>query len=157
MAQWLGIRADYEWYDQTCDDPLSRGAAAALYIGDAAHRQASRTDVVSRDLAALWRGWTGLPFVFALWQTPVGRRGEGAMRRLASEIAASRTWSFQRLEDLAARFEEHFRWPAAGLVEYWGSLDYGWNDELASGLLEFYGRAAELGEVRVPERLVFLE
>lgn len=157
MAQWLGIRARYEWYDQAHEDPLGHGAAAALYIGDAAHRQASRTDVLSRDLALLWREWTGLPFVFALWQTSVGREAEDAVRRLAGEIVMSRAWSFRRLDELAARFEERFRWPAAELVEYWRSLDYGWDDELAGGLLEFYRRAAELGESPAVDKLVFLE
>jgi len=39
---------------------------AALVIGDAAHRLDGRF-TVKLDLAALWKEWTGLPFVFAVW------------------------------------------------------------------------------------------
>lgn len=45
---------------------LAGGTRAALVIGDAARALDPRF-TVRLDLAALWREWTGLPFVFAVW------------------------------------------------------------------------------------------
>jgi predicted solute-binding protein len=44
----------------------ARGTTAALVIGDAA-RQVPAHLVHRIDLAAAWKSWTGLPFVFAVW------------------------------------------------------------------------------------------
>lgn len=44
----------------------ARGTEAAVVIGDVARELPERLSV-RLDLAALWREWTGLPFVFAVW------------------------------------------------------------------------------------------
>lgn len=44
----------------------ARGAEAAVVIGDVARELPERLGV-RLDLAGLWRAWTGLPFVFAVW------------------------------------------------------------------------------------------
>jgi len=44
----------------------ARGSTAALVIGDAA-RLVPERHTVRLDLAELWKAWTGLPFVFAVW------------------------------------------------------------------------------------------
>ncbi len=44
----------------------ARGTTAALVIGDAARDVPARF-AVRLDLALLWKAWTGLPFVFAVW------------------------------------------------------------------------------------------
>jgi chorismate dehydratase len=44
----------------------ARGTVAALVIGDLAREVPARF-AVRLDLALLWKSWTGLPFVFAVW------------------------------------------------------------------------------------------
>lgn len=157
MAQRLGIRPRYRWFDQARADPFETEAEAALYIGDVAFRHQGREGMWSHDLGELWHEWTGLPFVFALWQANTESRGEGELRRLAGLIHESRAWSAERLGWLAERFAEEFGWPVEDLRVYWERLDFGWSDELEAALLEFYRRAAELGEIEAIREPVFLE
>lgn len=157
VAQRLGIRAEFEWFDQSVEDPLSDGVGAALYIGDAARARADRSDAVGHDLGAIWRGWTGLPFVFALWQTSAPPEVDPAVRRLAGELVESRAWSRERLPELAERYAGDYGWPGADLLAYWRSLEYGWDEPLAEGLREFYRRAAAEGLVDEAPEPVFLE
>lgn len=157
MRQRLGIRPNYFWYDQESEDPFAAGANAALYIGDAAYHQRSRDGLASYDLGELWTEWTGSPFVFALWQTSAGPDRDGPLRALATELIASRNWSSQRLHQLSERFSGGYGWPCGELVNYWQSLEYGWNEALARGLAEFYRRAAEIAEISHAPSPVFLE
>ena len=145
LTQRVGIRPVYSWFDQESEDPLASGVDGALFIGDIAHRQAARAGFHAHDLGEIWRDWTGLPFVFALWQTGAGRERDDELTQLTGELHASREWSMKRLPQLSERLAPGFGWPAAGLLSYWRSLDFGWSADLAAGLDEFYRRAAEIG------------
>jgi chorismate dehydratase len=157
MRQRLGIQPEYSWFEQDLEDPFAADAEAALYIGDIAYRQRSRADMETYDLAVLWKEWTGLPFVFALWQTGTKPERFDEVRELTSELVASRDWSIQRLPQLAARYADEYRWSEDELVEYWQSLAFDWSEELASGLDEFFRRAAEIGEIERAPATRFLE
>lgn len=157
MAHRLGIRPEYRWYDQEREDPFESGDAAALYIGDAAYREASGSTLRSHDLGTLWQEWTGHPFVFALWQAHVADRDREAVRGLGAAVRESRRWSRERLAWLAERFAVEYGWPPSELLGYWRTLEYGWTPDLEAGLFEFYRRAAELGEIPCVPKLEFLE
>lgn len=157
MQQRFGIRANYVWFEQEADEPLAAGADAALYIGDQAYRQRSRTDLYSSDLAEVWSDWTGLPFVFALWQTAAGPDRNMELRALGAELLDSRQWSLERLPQLADRYAGEFGWSKKDLVKYWHSLSYDWSDDLEKGLEEFYRRAVGIGEIGRAPSLAFLE
>ncbi|MGC5412947.1 MqnA/MqnD/SBP family protein, partial [Streptomyces sp. DT225] len=65
-----GVTPDY----YTCPPDLGlmmQEADAAVLIGDAALRanlhDAPRLGLQVHDLGAMWKEWTGLPFVFAVW------------------------------------------------------------------------------------------
>ncbi|MFQ5747799.1 MAG: menaquinone biosynthesis protein, partial [Gemmatimonadota bacterium] len=73
LARLLLARAGAEpgWidFDQGSEDPVLGGrAAAALFIGDAALRRPTDPADLTYDLGHEWTSWTGLPFVYALWQ-----------------------------------------------------------------------------------------
>lgn len=157
LTQRLGIHPHYSWFDQESQDPLASGLDGALFIGDIAHRQAARPRFIAHDLGQLWLDWTGLPFVFALWQTGAGGARDDELARLTRELHASRRWSMERLPELAGRLAADFGWTAAGLLDYWRSLDYGWNAELAAGLQEFFRRAAEVGALESAPAPSFVE
>ncbi len=81
----LGLRPEFG----VARDPeraLRRGACdAAVLIGDRALRAHGKA--ATHDLAALWRAFTGLPFVFAVWVP--GPRGRFTRRELESLLAAA--------------------------------------------------------------------
>ena len=65
--QW-DVHPRFTTFEQDLDNPLGE-ADAALFIGDLALRlKATRSHSYLYDLGTLWHEFTGLPFVFALWQ-----------------------------------------------------------------------------------------
>ena len=52
--------------------PDATNADAILLIGDRAIHALAETFEVTWDLGEEWYGWTGLPFVFAMWAAPEG-------------------------------------------------------------------------------------
>lgn len=157
MSQRFGISPGYFWFEQETQDPFEAGAVAALYIGDRAYKHRPRPDLIATDLAAFWHDWTGLPFVFALWQTGADRRRDRELLELASQLRDSRTWCFERLPQLAERQAPQFGWASEALVRYWRDLRFDWDDELAAGLMEFYARSVEIGEIAAAPAPIFVD
>src|SRR5690606_30821759 len=88
-----GGRPRYREFVQTDDaDPIGDGAAAALWIGDIALRRIRRTRHPLLDMGGLFTEWTGLPFVFALWQTSAGPELDDELLALAETLEASRRY-----------------------------------------------------------------
>ena len=98
LEQRLGIeRPEYR-------SGVTREHEAVLLIGDEALRERERPDPrfpYRFDLAARWRDWTGLPFVFAIWSA---RRSLTAAKRsgLQDTIAASLERGIERIPEIAA-------------------------------------------------------
>ena len=70
LAEQYGVQPDY----YSCPPDLAlmmQEADAAVLIGDAALRatmfDGPRLGLEVHDLGAMWKDWTGLPFVFAVW------------------------------------------------------------------------------------------
>jgi chorismate dehydratase len=149
----LGVRPRLEWFDQgRAEDPIDRGAAAALRIGDVALRRTAPAGRHVIDLGAEWTAWTGLPFVFAVWQV---RRDAGAAtaRRLAELLRASRAWYAHHAVRLAYSHGPRYGLEPGRLLEYWNSLRFELDDAMMDGLLRFYRYAADLREAPVTEAL----
>ncbi|HEX7117989.1 MAG TPA: menaquinone biosynthesis protein [Longimicrobiales bacterium] len=142
-----GLRPRYRPFEQADDvDPIGEGAAAALWIGDIALRRVGRTPHALHDMGTLWTEWTGLPFVFAVWQTSAAPERDDELLALTEALAASRRYYEARVDALAARFGPELRLEPARLAAYWRSLEYGLDERMQRGLLHFYRVAAELGE-----------
>jgi chorismate dehydratase len=133
---------------------------ARLIIGDAALLLSSGTSDLARqypytyDLGAVWKEWTGLPFVFAVWvalrTTPV----EHALA-LHAQLIRSRDWGLANLEELAGQASAATGVSRPTALEYLSGLDYGLRYEHLAGLTTFFGKLAATG--RVPNgSLVFL-
>jgi chorismate dehydratase len=145
LEERVGVRPTYVWFRQESEDPRALGADAALFIGDLAlaARRAGWPHLY--DLGAEWDRWTGLPFVFALWQTPLGDDRADELEALRRALLDARAWAFAQLESLARRAAPRFGWAPEELAAYWRSLDYGLDPELLAGLQAFYRRAVALG------------
>jgi chorismate dehydratase len=141
-----GARPRYRWFDQEAEDPLTTGAAAALWIGDAALRRGPRAGTTLVDLGTAWHEWTGLPFVYALWQTPLPAARGAELAALHRELRDARGWFAERVPELAHEYAADFGLTPAALAAYWAALSYELDASALEGLRHFFALAAELGE-----------
>ncbi len=147
-----GVSPDFLLYEQGVEDPYDR-ADAVLTIGDLALQRA----VAPRfphvyDLGELWHQWTGLPFVFALWQVNYKKNIEQDLVKLYDVLNRSKQYGLSRLRELADGNADRFGIPADTLFRYWNSFSFDLGPEEQKGLMTYYGYAAELGAIdAVPE------
>ncbi|MEU2230174.1 menaquinone biosynthesis protein [Streptomyces vietnamensis] len=145
LAEQYGVRPDY----YTCPPDLGlmmQEAEAAVLIGDAALRaslhDAPRLGLQVHDLGLMWKEWTGLPFVFAVWAARkdfLAREPE-TVHEVHQAFLASRDLS---LEEVAKVAEQAARWETfdAELLErYFRTLDFRFGPEQLAGVREFARR-----------------
>ena len=125
---------------------------AALVIGDPA-MTFERAGLRVYDMAALWREFTGLGFVFAMWMAH-----EGASGRVGSiDFAAARDEGLARVEEIAAGYERELGRPRAELARYLTrNICFELDDALAAGLELFFNLAHTHGVIRSQRPLRFL-
>lgn len=76
---------------------------AALLIGDKGYRDYDK-GLLALDLGEIWKEWTGLPFVFALW---IGR-SDLLTPELCGYLLTAKEWGTTHLDEIAARrAQEH--------------------------------------------------
>lgn len=141
------IHPNYVMFEQGKEDPFAR-ADAALFIGDLALKlKASPAHPYRYDLGELWHEFTGLPFVFALWQVNYKKSIEKDLAALYDILKSSKSYGLENIPELARAHSERFGIPEQILIDYWTSFSYNLGDEEQTGLLAFYGYAAELGAI----------
>jgi chorismate dehydratase len=133
---------------------------ARLVIGDAALRLGAhlqdageRDQLMDRlgyryayDLGAVWKGWTDLPFVFAVWVAQRTTDTRAALNVHAG-LMASRTWGLKHLETLAAQAALATGVSKPACLQYLSGLDYGLSYGHLAGLTEFFRRLVAAGKV----------
>jgi chorismate dehydratase len=130
---------------------------ARLIIGDAAlvlrgeSRPRSATIMqpsypFAYDLGEVWKAWTGLPFVFAVW---VAQRTVPVAEALGvhASLITSRNWGLEHLAVLAAQASQATGVSERVCHEYLSGLDYGLSYEHLAGLTEFFRRLVAAGRV----------
>lgn len=158
LAERHGVEPDY----YVCPPDLSlmmQEADAAVLIGDAALRAnlhyAPRLGLQVHDLGQMWKEWTGLPFVFAVWaaRRDYLRQEPGIVHAVHEAFLASRDLSLQEVTKVA---EQAARWEALTapvLEQYFTTLDFSLGDDQIKGISEFARRTgARMGypeDVRV--------
>jgi chorismate dehydratase len=125
---------------------MMQEAPAGVLIGDAALRaslhDAPRLGLQVHDLGAMWKEWTGLPFVFALWAARkeyLAREPE-TVREVHRAFLESRDVSLEEVTKVA---EQAARWEAfdASLLEqYFTTLDFRFGERQLAGVKEFARR-----------------
>jgi chorismate dehydratase len=145
LAERYGVQPEY----YRCPPDLGlmmQEADAAVLIGDAALRanlhDGPRLGLEVHDLGAMWKEWTGLPFVFAVWAT---RRDYLAsepdvVRDVHGAFLDSRDLSLQEVDKLA---EQAARWEvfdADVLARYFTTLDFRFGAAQLEGVTEFARR-----------------
>ena len=136
--------SDVRWFEREEHD-------ARLVIGDAALLLGAHTPGAPRypyvyDLGEMWKEWTGLPFVFAVW---VSLRSTPVKAALAVHAALieSRDWGLAHLDELASQASSHTGVAQPKCLEYLTGLDYGLSYPHLAGLTTFFGRLVERGKV----------
>jgi chorismate dehydratase len=138
----------YIRYEQGVENPKDR-ADAILTIGDLALMKAPSPDYPYRyDLGELWREFTGLPFVFALWQVNSKKPVHKELSRLYDILMESRAYGLSHLPELAGESADRCGIPEPALLEYWDLFSYGFGEEERKGLMAYYQYAAELGAIK---------
>ncbi|MEX0173486.1 menaquinone biosynthetic enzyme MqnA/MqnD family protein [Streptomyces sp. LMG1-1-1.1] len=145
LSERYGVTPSY----YTCPPDLGlmmQEAEAAVLIGDAALRaslhDAPRLGLQVHDLGLMWKEWTGLPFVFAVWAARkdfLAREPE-TVHDVHQAFLASRDLS---LEEVAKVAEQAARWETfdAELLErYFRTLDFRFGPEQLAGVREFARR-----------------
>ncbi|UUN28512.1 menaquinone biosynthetic enzyme MqnA/MqnD family protein [Streptomyces sp. FIT100] len=145
LAEQYGVAPDY----YACPPDLGvmmQEAEAAVLIGDAALRaslhDAPRLGLRVHDLGQMWKDWTGLPFVFAVWaaRRDYLEREPGVVRKVHEAFLASRDLSLDEVGKVA---EQASRWEVfdAKLLErYFTTLDFRFGAEQLAGVREFARR-----------------
>ena len=125
---------------------------ARLIIGDAALMLTAGASELAADypyvydLGSVWKEWTGLPFVFAVW---VAQRTTPVADSLAvhAQLIESRDWGLKHLDQLAAQAAVATGVSRPKALEYLSGLDYGLRYEHLAGLTAFFGKLAASGKV----------
>jgi chorismate dehydratase len=145
LAERYGVEPEY----YTCPPDLSvmmQEAEAAVLIGDAALRanlvDAPRYGLQVHDLGALWKEWTGLPFVFAVWaaRREYVEREPELTRQVHEAFLASRNLSLEEVTKVA---EHAARWEAFDeevLERYFTTLDFRFGAPQLAAVAEFARR-----------------
>lgn len=149
------VHPNFIMFEQGVEDPFT-SADAALFIGDLALKtRASSAHPFLYDLGALWHKFTGLPFVFALWQVNYKKSIEKDLAALYDILIKSKSYGLANLREMAYAHADKFGLPAQLLIEYWSLFSYTFGDEEKKGLLAYYGYAAEIGAIEPVTELRF--
>jgi chorismate dehydratase len=146
LADRFGVRPAYV----TCEPDLEammRRAPAAVLIGDPALRatlhEAPRLGLDVHDLGALWRDWTGLPFVFAAVavRREFAAREPQIVRRVHGSLLAARDLALDEVDEVCARAALWEEFSAATLRRYYTrALDFRLGERQFAAVAEFARR-----------------
>lgn len=156
LEDLVGVRPVYRRAPQNVGEMLG-SAQAAVVIGDDALRLRTRTPEGLRvfDTGELWRSWTGLPMVFAVWA--VRRDYALAHPDRVRAVRDALTDAVRRARAAPAAVAasaalESARGPGGALPEevlldYFRVLDYSLGDRQLASIREFARRTEARGEV----------
>lgn len=148
LAEQVGVRPEYFSCPPDLDAMLAQADAAVL-IGDPALRATleARADsgYTVHDLGEMWKAWTGLPFVFAVWAARrefVERRPE-LVAAVHRAFLDSRDLSLAEADQVAAQAARWEAFDATVLERYFSeALDFSLGERQLAGIAEFARRVA---------------
>lgn len=154
LEQGHGLKARYVTAEQPFPAVL-REFPAALLIGDEALRAlpAARDDFFTWDLGALWRQWTGLPMVYAVWavRRAVAAAAPEPVQALQQALVASKQWGLAHLDEVARAAAARTGFPEAVVRDYFRGIRYDLDDAAQAGL-QRYAECAGLTPSLSPDR-----
>lgn len=146
IERYLGRNPRYRTSSSPGPDPEASSNAATLVIGDRAMARRRRATGPVLDLGAMWKAYTGLPFVFARWTARAGL-APADVAALAAALDDAGARGMLLLDHLAAT-----RGPAHGLTHdeartYLGrTIRYVIGPDEEAGLARFAAEVVALGD-----------
>lgn len=156
MKQLYCCDCEYAVNKQNISDALST-APALLLIGDAALRASiHEPDVMVYDLGEVWRKWTGLPFVFALWLCRIEVSENEILLELSRQLIQAKQLASLHYERIVTLAGELSWMEPEHLLSYWrNNISYHLDPRYISGLKLFYQKCFEMGLVKAVPTLNF--
>jgi chorismate dehydratase len=132
-------------------EEMLKCADSALVIGDPALTY--RGSAAVYDLAAEWKKFTGLPFVFAFW---AGSRDKN-LSKWRNDFEASREFGLAHVDDIAAEYALKLNMEPSDVKVYLTeNIDYSLDEENLRGLRLFFKLAREAGIIPAEKELDFV-
>jgi chorismate dehydratase len=161
LAQVHGVTPEYF----TCPPDLTTmllEADAAVLIGDTALRatyDAPRRGLDVYDLGQVWREWSGLPMVFAVWaaRRDYAEANPGLVKDVHALFVHGRDEALEHVDEVAAQASRWEVFDAETLATYFRTLDFSLGARQVEGLTEFGRRAAEVGAIPAPVTPTFVQ
>ena len=133
-------------------DEMLKHADSALVIGDPALAYRGPAPH-TYDLAAEWKKFTGLPFVFAFW----AGREDATLEDVGRDFRESRDYGLAHIDELARECAPKYKMtPEEVKVYLTQNIDYNLNENHRQGLRLFYNLACEVGAITTVRDLVFV-
>lgn len=153
FREFLGFEP--EWKDSPPDlDAMLAESDCALLIGDPALRlsvpsgAAADAPFHTFDLAELWRSYTGLGFVFAMWMTRASI--------CPIDFAAVRDEGFEHIEEIAANYVKDIALTSDELKQYLTkNISYSIDEPMQKGLELYFELAFQNGLIECNKTLDF--
>ncbi|MFF6808265.1 MqnA/MqnD/SBP family protein [Streptomyces sp. NPDC012616] len=146
LAERVGVNPEYFVCPPDLRTMMSE-AKAAVVIGDAALRaalhEAPRMGLEVHDLGRMWKDWTGLPFVFAVFaaRRDFLAREPALVRQVHADLLASRDLSLAEVAKVCEQAAQWEEFDAATLERYYTTaLDFSLGEEQLAGIAEFARR-----------------
>lgn len=148
------LRLEPEWRPSAPDlNEMLKQSDAALVIGDPA-MTFPRDGVRVIDMASLWREYTGLGFVFAMWMA----REDASERVRTVDFAGARDEGLAHIENIVDDFEGKLGLERAELRDYLlNNISFALDDEMHAGLDLFFRLAKKHRVVNAERPLEFIE
>ena len=133
FREFLGFEPAWANAEPDIDSMLA-ASDAALLIGDPALSLSNDPNYRVFDLAGLWREYTGLGFIFAMWMT---RRD-----RVDIDFAAARDEGLRHLEEIVANYESQIQLSHGELVNYLSNnISYKPDESMLDGMKLYFDLA----------------
>jgi chorismate dehydratase len=125
-----------------------RDGEAVLLIGDKVVTSPWREIAYDIDLGGLWKQWTGLPFVFAVWAA----RRRTQLGELPESLSRARDAGVAQAGRIARAHAASHGWDKERAVAYLtGNIKYTLGPAYMAGMSLFFELAAEMGLASKPD------
>jgi chorismate dehydratase len=147
------LKSEPEWVTSSPDlRQMLRNSDAALIIGDPA-LTFQRKGLSVWDLANLWRDFTGLGFVFAMWMA----KGSPETEILPVDFVAARDEGRDAYDQIIKTYEKQLGLPAEDLRDYLtNNVTFELDDDLRRGMQLYFQLAARHKLIEAAKPLEFL-
>ena len=146
LSDLVGVQPEYFFCPPDLPAMMEQAPAAVL-IGDTALRaalyEAPRLGLEVHDLGRMWRDWTGLPFVFAVFaaRREFAEREPEMLRQVHAYLLEALDFSLANVDQVCEQAAHWEEFDAATLKRYYTTaLDFTLGDRQLAGIAEFARR-----------------